>query len=275
MRCSAEQKSTSIALWLIVALLFLSPSIALAESAFADWPKKPAKYVTDKAGMIAQKHEHALNGYLQELEQKTGAQFVVVTVESLQGLTKEQFALSLAEHWKLGQKGKDNGLIFLVAKKERKYRFETGYGLEGVLPDGYLGQVGRERLVPLMKQGKSSEAIAASAITVVQKIADNAGAKITGMPELNRLKARRAGKGDWISLLVMMLFFGGFIFNLIRRARAVRSWGGGRYRRSAGFFPIFFGGGGFSSGSRSSGGFGSFGGGMGGGFGGGGAGGGW
>ena len=242
-----------------------------------DWPAKPARYVTDRAEMLDDRNETALNGFLQELEQKTGAQFVVVTVDTLAGESKEGYALALAEHWKLGQKGKDNGLLFLVAKNERKYRFEVGYGLEGILPDSYLGTVGRQRFVPLMKQGKSGEAILVASITVVQNIAEKAGVEISGMPKLRRLK-----RGNWTGLIgpafFFMIFMSSIVGGIARRSR----YGASRWR--GGHIPwwlFLIGGGGYrgggyrGGGGLGGGGFGSFGGGMGGGFGGGGAGGSW
>lgn len=267
---------------LIGSAIFLGILISLIGSAelFAqnldDWPAKPARYVTDRAGMLDDRNETALNGFLQELEQKTGAQFVVVTVDTLAGESKEAYALALAQHWKLGRKGKDNGLLFLVAKNEREYRFEVGYGLEGILPDSYLGTVGRRRFIPLMKQGKSGEAILVASITVVQNIAENAGVEISGMPKLRRLK-----QGNWTGLIgpafFFMIFLSSIVGGITRRSRYGASrWRGGHVP----WWLFLLGGSGLGGGYRGGGGlggggFGSFGGGMGGGFGGGGAGGSW
>ena len=239
------------------------------------WPAKPTHYVTDGAGMIDPGAEHRLNGYLQELEQKTGVQFVVVTVDSLGGESKEGFALAIAERWKLGRRGQDDGLVFLLAKKERRYRFEVGYGLEGILPDSYMGTVGRQRLVPLLKRGDFSKGIETAAIAVIHTIAKDRQVGITGLPKLRPVRRRSAG-GQWTWLFLFAFFVLPSIFNFVRRGRhqAVSGWRGGR--RSLPW--IFLGGSGFGSGGGSGGfggGFGSFGGGGGGGFGGGGAGGGW
>jgi uncharacterized membrane protein YgcG len=79
----------------------------------------PRHYVEDQANVIDGTTERSLNGLLQELEQKTGAQYIVLTVKSMQGLPIEQFSIELAEQWQLGQKGKDNGMLFVLAVKER------------------------------------------------------------------------------------------------------------------------------------------------------------
>ena len=123
-----------------VIILLLVVSVALP----AGIPDKPQKYVVDLAGIVDDATENRLNGYLQELEQKTTAQMVVLTILSLEGESIEDFSITIAhDKWKLGQKGKDNGLLFLISVKDRKYRIEVGYGLEGVLPDSLVGSIGR------------------------------------------------------------------------------------------------------------------------------------
>src|SRR5262245_34845103 len=96
----------------------------------------PSTHVADYANVIDAATRQNLDGWLTELEQKTGAQVIALTIQSLDGEPIESFTLDLAQNkWKLGQKGKDNGVLVCVAVKDRKYRFEVGYGLEGALPD--------------------------------------------------------------------------------------------------------------------------------------------
>ncbi len=236
----------------------------------ASFPAKPAHYVTDSANMIQPGEERSLNGFLQELEQKTGVQFLVVTVGDMGGLPKETFALELAERWKLGRKGKDDGLLFLVAQKERKYRFETGYGLEGVLPDGYLGQVGRETLVPLFQRGKYSQGITVATLTVLNRLAKHYNVAIEGMPKVRGARRSRGGYNWVLVLLAFILGPMSWIFRA-RRMMGMRRWRGGSGMAAG----MMLGSGMRRGGWGGGGGFGSFGGGGGGGFGGGGAGGGW
>ena len=106
--------------------------------------RMPASYVVDNAGIIDGNVRQALAGRLQELEQKTGVQMLVLTVQTTDGVPIEEYAINKAAEWKLGQKGKDNGLLFVVALKDRKYRIEVGYGLESVVPDSLAGTVGRQ-----------------------------------------------------------------------------------------------------------------------------------
>jgi uncharacterized protein len=244
----------------------------------------PQHYVEDNANVIDASDEHSLNGILQELEQKTGAQYVVLTVLTTGGVPIEQFSIELAEKWKLGQKGKDNGMLFVLAMNDRKWRFEVGYGLEGFITDQYCGRVGREVLVPHLKKGDYSQGIYRANLTVVQKIASEAGVTLTGMPKLTPVNVGRgrAKRGIPCCSLFLVLIFFFLIFG--------RGGGGGRGMGMWFFLPFMLGGfggrggfGGYGGYGRSGsfgggsfgGGFGGFGGGMGGGFGGGGAGGGW
>jgi uncharacterized protein len=253
---------------MVVALLFAA-SAALA--VVPQVPAVPREYVVDLAGIVNNNAKVRLDGYLRELEQKTTAQFVVLTVTSLQGEPIDQFSINVAHNkWKLGQKGKDNGVLLTVSLKDRKYRFEIGYGLEGVLPDSFVGTVGREYLVPYFKKGDYSDGIFAAAVAVSGRIASSQGVKITGMPELRNAYARRQGKGGLAGTIFTLLFLVGAVILFIKNPRLfllllfASSMGG----RRGGWGGGGFGGGGFGGG-------GSFGGGGGGGFGGGGASGGW
>lgn len=244
-------------------VIFIYSSLALAGSSFSaiPIPDMPKNYVVDLAGIIDEDAERGLNRYLAELEQKTTAQVVVLTILSLEGRSLEDFSMETAhQRWKLGQKGKDNGVLILVALKERKYRLEIGYGLESILPDSLVGSIGRDYLVPYFKKGDYSNGIFAATLAVTNKIASDAGVTITGMPEL---RSRPVHKKPGILQSIFTIFFfiamailfvrHPFLFLLFMGAGR-RGWGGG---------------GGFGGGS------GGFGGGGGGGFGGGGASGGW
>ena len=248
----------------------------------------PAHYVDDQVHVINAEHAHALNGILQELEQKTGVQYIILTVETTGGLPIEQFSIELLDKWKLGQKGKDNGLLFTFTLKDRMARFETGYGLEGIITDAFAGRVGREFLVPYVKQGQYSRGIYEANLRVIRRIADSYKVTLTGMPTLSRPVAnpglsyggRSPGPccGFLLFLLLIMLLFGG-----IRRGRfwpwlllpfLFRGFSGrGGHGRSGSYGGGPFGGGfgGFGGGMPGGGGFGRFGGGGGGRFGGGGA----
>lgn len=246
---------------LVLVLLLFAP-LAFSVGA-ATIPEKPLNYVTDLAGIVDNTAENQLNRYLKELEQKTTAQIAVLTINSLEGASLEDFSLTVAhDKWKLGQKGKDNGVLLLIAFKDRKYRIEVGYGLEGVLPDSLVGSIGRQLLVPHFKKGQFSKGIFETTLALAQTVAKDAGTQITGMPRQQHpgYAEKKAGPSTYFKKIVSVLFFIILVILFIKNPRLFL------------FFLVMstMGGRGSSWGS----GGGGFGGG-GGGFGGGGASGGW
>jgi uncharacterized protein len=258
---------------LITALVIIT-AIRTTIGATPDLPM-PSYHVEDYANVVNTSHERALNGVLQELEQKTGAQYIILTVDTIEGMPIEQFSIELTEKWKLGRKGKDRGMLFSLAKNDQKWRFEVGYGLEGYITDQFCGRVGRDVLVPYLKQGNYSEGIYQANLKIIQKIASESGVALTGMPKVATTSTQRRNIRRGLPccsilpiLIFILLLFGG-------GGRGMWMWfflpfmlggfgGHGGYGRSGSFGGGSFGGG-----------FGGFGGGMGGGFGGGGASGGW
>ena len=137
----------------LISLLTLSCLLLSVASAAAVEPA-PKTFVADRAGIIDSAAEQRLIGLLQELEQKTGARIVVLTVNSTDGLDIHQFAFERADQWKFGRNRASASVLVVVASKDRKYRIEVGYDWEGILPDGYVGQVGRDYFVPNFQAGR-------------------------------------------------------------------------------------------------------------------------
>ena len=251
----------AISIVLTLSCLVLSGAVA------AEVEPAPKTYVSDRAEMIDAATEQRLTGLLQELEQKTGARIIVLTVNSTDGMDIHQYAFERADKWKFGQNRSSASVLVVVALNDRKYRIEVGYDWEGVLPDGYVGQVGREYFVPNFKAGRYGQGTFEAAAVLAQTIAEDKGVALTGMPKI-RPMAPRSGFVRTLAGFLPILFFL-LVGGLARgRNRSMLFWGliagsmlgGGRSS----------GGGGFGGG-----GFGGFGGGGGGGFGGGGASGGW
>ena len=138
----------------IVFLLLILP-IAL----FAGELPQPSLWVNDFAGVIAPEYRDKLTGLIQGLEEKTSAEIAVVTVDSIAPYDEIEYSRRLFDRWKPGKKGKDNGVLVLLAVKERRWRIETGYGIEGILPDGLCGEIGRNYMVPYFKTGNYSEGL--------------------------------------------------------------------------------------------------------------------
>jgi uncharacterized protein len=250
-------------------------------------PARPADYVVDLAGVIDRGTLQQLNGYLQELERKTGAQMIVLTVSSTQGTPIREFSLKTAEQWKLGRKDRNDGVLVVIAIKDRKWAFEVGYGLEPTLTDGFCGRLGREVFAPYFKKGDYSRGIYEGALVLASAVAGAAGVNITGMPARTLPHGRAmGGLGACVSALAPILLLFAVLSALFgRRYSTYRNrhchdslwlWlvlgalSGSRHGHSnwgGGSWGGFGGGGSFGGGS--------FGGGGGGSFGGGGASGGW
>lgn len=117
--------------------------------------------VVDKAGVIESEDIVQLDSLLKSVEEKTESQIVVLTIPSLQGEEISTYAYKVAETWGLGQEGKDNGVLLLVAMAEREVRIEVGYGLEGILNDAKCGRIIRNVIIPEFKNENYSSGIMA------------------------------------------------------------------------------------------------------------------
>lgn len=187
------------------ALLTLLLLVATVSASTPEPPAAPGDYVVDTAAIINGNMETRLNAVLRELEQKTTAQFLILTVDSLDGEEIRGFGLRIAEKWKLGQKGKDNGGLLVIAVKDRQYTLETGYGLEGILPDSMVGSLGRQYLVPNFRKGDYSAGIYAAALAVADTIAAHEGVSITGLDGYYR-HAERTGNEKPLGTFQIVVF---------------------------------------------------------------------
>lgn len=107
--------------------------------------------VNDLAKLLLAEQAAELESFLAEVEQDSSAQFVLLTIPTLENEVLENYSLAVAESWKLGHRDRDNGLLMLIALQERAVRIEVGYGLEGILPDGRLGTIIRSVIVPAFR----------------------------------------------------------------------------------------------------------------------------
>ena len=229
LRDDAVSKCPRGCAWLLCALLACHASSTLAAVTIQD----PGTFVVDRAGLISADVERRLEGYLRELEQKTTAQVKVLTVKSLDGEDVFGFAQRHAELWKLGRKGKDNGVLIVVVPKTRAQkghiRIQTGYGEEGAVPDSWSGSLSRETVSRYLKRNQYSEGIFFATVAVANKIADEANVKLSGIPahRFDGSRGRRRGKavcaGGFVPFIVLMMIMS----SLGRRRRHYGRWGGG------------------------------------------------
>jgi uncharacterized protein len=238
-------------------LFLLGWMLAVGAAAQQSIPRLTAP-VNDFAGVIDPASEAQLDALIRRLQGATGDVMAIATVKSFQPFADLQsYAVEMFENGGqgIGTKGKDNGVLIVLAIDERQVRIETGYGLEGFITDGFAGETSRA-MVPFFREGEYGRGLTAGATRVAERIAEGRNVDLNLAPAPQPQRRRRTGTGGfpvgvWVILLIIFL-------NMMR--------GGGRRRRRwiSGVGPF---GGGYYGGGRSRGGW-SGGGGFGGGFGG-------
>jgi uncharacterized protein len=193
------RKNHLIRIVLLPLLLLFSANFCPAE----DLKKiHPSGYVTDLAGVIGPEARMRLEALCAEVEQKTGAQMAIVTVQSLEGESVENYAVDLYKQLGVGSKKNNRGVLLLVAPRERKYRVEVGYGLEPVINDARAGDAGRA-MVPFLRQGDYGTAAEAAAWQLAKYIADDSGVTLSGHPPAGRIR-NTGGRGGNLGLLLVL-----------------------------------------------------------------------
>ncbi len=135
-------------------------------------------FVNDFAGVIEPPYKEKLEGLCSELEKKTTAELAIATVKTVSPLDSKMYAVKLFEKWKIGKKGKDNGVLMLLAMDERRVEIEVGYGLEGVITDGTAGEILDKYVVPRLKEGKFGEGLYYGAEAIASRISEASGVKL-------------------------------------------------------------------------------------------------
>ncbi len=218
--------------------------------------------VVDLAGALSRSDQAKISASLLQFQRKYGSQLQVLVVPKLEDETIESYSIKVVDEWKLGAKGKDNGVLLLVATEDRKVRIEVGRGLEGDLPDALAGRIIRTGIVPFFKQGQTGAGI----VVGLGMIAESLGGKLENIP-VPRMRRAKRGRGNLGFLLFLGIFLiGPTLFGRGRRRRGIGTallggmllgglMGGGRGGRGGGFGGGFGGGGGGFSGGGASGGW--------------------
>ncbi len=171
----------------------------------ADFPK-PLGAVNDFAEVMSEEQEATLTALLEKLEQDTTAEVAVATVTTLDGMSVEEYANRLFAEWGIGRRGKDNGVLILVAPGQREMRIEVGYGLEGVLPDGLAGEVIRANFLPSFRDNNYGAGIVSGTRRVADIITRN---QVVTAEELAALeRAANPAAASWIMTGFLALFVG-------------------------------------------------------------------
>lgn len=258
------------------AALLILGAVALVAAADASAQAEPALpgyvgYVNDLANMLSPQAEQVITGIAREVKAKTGAEIAVVAVSTIGGADIEEYSVDLFTAWGIGEKGRDNGVLLLVAFDDRQLWIKPGYGLEGAIPDAEAHRIYRDVLQPGFRAGQYDQALVTATEQLAELILADGGEALafTDSAAYGSLMARRQDYAQRASarrmyFMLLSFFFPLGIFIVLRILAARRGYVG----RHAGFWMGGFGG---SSGGFG-GGFGGFGGGSAGGAG---AGGGW
>jgi uncharacterized protein len=244
------------------AVLLLAALTGVAAAALPI-PPPPDHRINDFAGVLPASERDRLEDKLRARERESSNQIVVAIFRSLEGENLEDYSIRLAQAWRIGQKGLDNGVIFLVFVDDRKMRLEVGYGLESKLTDALSSQIIRQAVAPRFREGKIGDGIAAGLDAIEQAIAGTYKAGPGGQAR----PAQGRSPLPFVLLAIVIIGILSIVISGLHKSHARRQgWTGGS-RGWGG--PIIFPGGGWGGGGGGGGG-GDFSGG-GGGFGGGGA----
>jgi uncharacterized protein len=164
--------------WLAVVLLIFAPSLVVTAESVNTLPA-PTGYVNDFASVLSPSTKSGLENLCTQVDRQAHAQIAVVTVKTLDGdQSIEEFATALEDKWKVGAKGTDRGVLMLFVMTPRRGRIEVGYGLEGILNDAKVGDIGRS-MVPAAQQGDYNTAIPLGVTQIARIIATDAGVTLS------------------------------------------------------------------------------------------------
>jgi len=201
--------------FLILLFLFLLPYNAAA----LDLPQ-PTGYVNDLAGILSAQTELKIERFLRDFEQSDSTQLTVLTIDSLEGESLEDYSLRVTESWKVGQKGKDNGALLLIAKQEHKIRIEVGYGLEGRLTDLLSGRIIDQEISPRFKAGDYDGGVIAGVVAMAEAV--------RGEYQGSGSTVQKKKRNPW-GMLALLLFLGP---GMLMFSRGGSRGGRGRHRSS-------------------------------------------
>jgi uncharacterized protein len=249
--------------------LLMAPSGVLYAETVQGLPA-PTGYVNDFAGVLTPETRQSVEDLCTQVDRQAHAQIAVVTIKTIDpdksGATPtiEEFAVSLEEKWKVGAKGTDRGVLMLLVMTPRRGRIEVGYGLEGILNDAKVGDIGRE-MAPFAQQGDYNQAVSLGVRDIAGIIATDAGVTLNGAPAIHQYH-REAQPQAQLSLFEVVVFGGialvvivvlirtghiGMLFFLLFNLMGGGGGGGGRNDRGGGGGFGGFGGGSSGGGGAS------------------------
>lgn len=188
---------------LVIALSLASP-VASPVSLAADEFPRPTGFVNDFAGLLTEAEIQAMTEVIQRLERETGAEIAVVTMRRVEGNTPKGYAVDLFEAWGIGKAGQDNGLLILLALEERQIQVEVGYGLEPILPDGMVGRILDDHVVPHLRAGRWGQGLLAGVEAYAERIRTAAQDPGGLLPEAEPEASENTPFWAWVILALMV-----------------------------------------------------------------------
>jgi uncharacterized protein len=201
---------TYLSRWLAVVLLIFAPAVVLTAESVSTLPA-PTGYVNDFAGVLSPSTKLNLENLCTQVDRQAHAQIAVVTIKTLDNEQPiDEFATALEEKWKVGRKGTDRGVLMVVVMNPRKYRIEVGYGLEGILNDAKVGDIGR-MMVPSLRQNDYNTGITVGVQQIARIIAADAGVTLNLAEPMHQYHRQQAP----VQISFMGLLLGGAAILLI------------------------------------------------------------
>ena len=213
-----------VARGIAVLVLLIGLVLSLGPAAAQDLVKVPplTARVTDLTNTLSAAEREALDAKLAAWEAQTGNQLVVLMLPSTQPEAIAAYSIRVAEAWKIGHKGKDNGAVFLIAKNDRKNRIEVGYGLEGVLTDVTTRRILAETVAPYFRNNQFAQGIDAGVDQIIAVV--NKGEPLADSPAV-QAPQRKSGGISFDTILILLFVIVPVIGGILRRifGRAVGS----------------------------------------------------
>ncbi len=192
----------TIAVTAFAIFLLLVPRMPQAQENFP----RPMGAVNDFAGVISAEYRNRMERLSREVLEKTGTAIVVATFVTVGDNEFNSYVNRLYSAWGIGRKGEDKGVLIVLALKERKIRIETGYGVEGILPDGLVGEIRDRSVIPRLRAGDYGRGLLEGHAAIAAIVAKNANVTLNGQPA-KAPSGRRpvGGESDWILGLIALL----------------------------------------------------------------------
>ena len=219
MLTTAFKLKPTVTIFSFVAIAFPLPSLAVGVESVPNPRQEDGTWVTDMAKVLSETTEVKLNQLITNLEAQNGSEIAVVTVpDTAPSSSPKEFATDLFNHWGIGKAEADNGVLFLISTGDRRVEIETGYGIEGILPDAKVGNMIAQKITPRLKQGDYDSGTLAGTQALVGALQNQTGGtsqQAITSSEVNNTQDQSDSFAPWLifaPILIVAVVLG-LIFN--------------------------------------------------------------